>query len=359
MFALFSLFGSQGCKKKASSQVSDKKATKAAASLSTPEKSVLHIYTWADYMNPDLIDEFEKQHDCIVKLEFFESNEAMYDRLKEGPYDYDLLFPSSYMAKMLWEEGMIEKINHSLIENLSNLDSDYLAISEDKDMVYSVPYMLSNTGIAYLKSKCSDVQPSWSMFEREDLRGNMAMLNDLREVLGAALKSLGYSLNTRNEDELAQAKEVALRWKKNLSSFDSDSYVDRLVSGELWLVQAYSGDILQRMEEHEDIAFVMPREGISIACDDMVIPKNANQSELAHRMIHFLHNPLVAAKNTDYIGYLCPNKNAYSLMSDDVLSNPAVFLDPEIRAKSEVIDDVGEAKSIYESTWKEIYEIDE
>lgn len=315
---------------------------------------VLHIYNWADYLKPELVQRFEQENGCKVVIDTFDSNEAMYAKLKAGASGYDLIFPSSYMVKIMFNQDMLQPINHNLVPNLVNIDSEYLKIAMDREMHHSVPYMLTNTGLAYLKSKVSDFKASWSMLDRPDLKGRMTMLNDMRETIGAALKSLGFSLNTLDERELAAARDVVIRWKKNLAKFENEQYKTGLASGEFLLVHGYSGDILQVQAENEDIAFAVPEEGTSISCDDMVIPKDAKNAELAHKFINFLHDPNVAAENTVFISYLCPNRASYQFLNEDILQNPAVFLKPEIQEKCEVIDDLGENNAKYTKIWDEI-----
>ena len=315
---------------------------------------VLHLYNWADYVKPELVQRFEQENNCKVVIDTFDSNEAMYAKLKAGASGYDLIFPSSYMVKLMFNQGMLQPINRNLVPNLVNIDPEYLKIAMDREMQHSVPYMLTNTGIAYLKSKMSDFKPTWAMFDRADLKGRMTMLNDMRETIGAALKSLGFSLNTLDERELEAARDVVIRWKKNLAKFENEQYKTGLASGEFLLVHGYSGDILQVQAENEDIAFAVPEEGTSISCDDMVIPKDAKNVELAHKFINFMHDPNVAAENTIFISYLCPNRASYQFLGDDILQNPAIFLKPEIQAKCEVIDDLGENNVKYTKVWDQI-----
>ena len=318
------------------------------------QKPALHFYTWADYIKPELVTRFEKEHGCRVIMDTFDSNEAMYAKLKAGATGYDLLNPSSYMVKLLQDQGLLQDLDHSLLPNLANIDPDYLRIAMDPQMKHSVPYMLTNTGLGYLASRVPDFEPTWAVFDRADLKGRMTMLNDMRETIGAALKFLGYSLNSTNESELAAARDVVIRWKKNLAKFENEQYKTGLASGEFTLVHGYNGDILQVMEANEDIAFAVPKEGTSISCDDLVIPAKAQQVELAHAFINFLHEPEVAAENTEFIGYLCPNAAAYPLMSDEIREDPSIFLDPEIKAKSEVIGDIGDALALYTRMWDQV-----
>ncbi|MFH0880930.1 MAG: spermidine/putrescine ABC transporter substrate-binding protein [Lentisphaerota bacterium] len=317
-------------------------------------KPVLHIYTWADYIKPDLIPRFEKENNCRVMIDTFDSNEAMYAKLKAGASGYDLITPSSYMVTIMQKQGMLQPIRHELIPNLVHVDPEYLRIAMDADMQYSVPYMETITGLAYLKSKVSGFQPSWSQFDRADLAGRMTMLNDMRETIGGALKFLGFSLNTTDERELNAARDVVIGWKKNLAKFENEQYKTGLASAEFLLVHGYSGDILQVQAENDDIEFAIPVEGTSVACDDLVIPKDATQVELAHKFIHFLHEPTVAAENTEFITYLCPNKDSYPLLSDELRRSPAMFPPEEVKAKCEVIKDLGDENIKYTRVWDQI-----
>jgi spermidine/putrescine transport system substrate-binding protein len=317
-------------------------------------KPQLHVYTWADYIKPELVERFQKEFACKVVIDTFDSNESMYAKLKAGATGYDVIFPSSYMVSLMRQQGMLQAFDPAQIPNRVNVDADYLKIAMDPGMEYSLPYMITYTGLAYLGSRVTNVEPSFAVLDRSDLAGRMTMLNDMRETLGAALKFLGYSLNTTNETELAQAKDVCIRWKKNLAKFENEQYKTGLASGEFLLVHGYSGDILQVREENEDIQFMLPGEGFSISCDDMVIPVSARQPGLAHAFINFLHNPQVAAENTEFIQYLCPNSASYPLLSEAIRADPAVFPPPEVRAKGEVIEDLGPQNSMYIRAWDEV-----
>jgi spermidine/putrescine transport system substrate-binding protein len=318
-------------------------------------REALHVFTWADYIDPELLATFERAHHCRVVVDTFDSNEVMFAKLKAGARGYDIVMPSSYMAAVMQREGMLAPIDHAKVPNLAHIDPVYLRdLAIDKEMRYSVPYMLSNTGIAYRKSRVKDFQASWAMFDRADLAGRMTLLNDMRETLGGALKSIGCSLNTTNEAEIEKAKDVVLRWKKNIAKFESEQYKPGIASGEFLVVHGYNGDLLQVMGEEKDVGYAVPREGTSVACDDMVILKESPRAELAHAFINFLHEPPNAARNTETVEFLCPNAAAYPLLSEEVRSNPTVFLAEELRRKCEVIRDLGADNAKYTRAWDEI-----
>lgn len=315
------------------------------------ETPTLHVYTWSDYIKPELVQRFEQERKCKVVIDTYDSNESMYAKLKAGASGYDIVTPSSYQVAIMAQQGMLQDLDHTLLPNLANVDREYLAVAIDSGMVHSVPYMLTNTGIAYLKSKVRDPQPTWAMFDRADLKGRATMLNDMRETIGAALKFLGYSLNTTDSLQLEQAKDVVIRWKRNLAKFENEQYKSGLASGEFVLSHGYSGDILQARAENADIAFLAPAEGLSISCDDLVILRDAKQTKLAHAFIDFLHDGAVAAENSQFISYLCPNTAAYAKLPVEFMNDPAVRLAPEVRAKCEVIRDLGPDNAKYTRVW--------
>jgi spermidine/putrescine transport system substrate-binding protein len=324
------------------------------AGCARPAAKTLHVYTWADYIKPEVVQRFEQENGCKIVIDTFDSNEAMYAKLKAGASGYDVVTPSSYMVEIMSQQGMLLALDHRKLPNLANVDPEYLKIALDPQMDHSVPYMLTNSGFAYLKSRVKDVQPTWAMFDRTDLKGRMTMLNDMRETIGAALKFLGYSLNTTDDGQLEQARDVVIRWKKNLAKFENEQYKSGIASGEFLLVHGYSGDILQARSESPDVTFLAPREGLSISCDDLVVLKDAKAAGLAHKFINFLHDPEVAAENSLAINYLCPNTAAYAKLPEEFRNDPAVKLDPAVQAKCEVIRDLGPDNAKYTRVWDQV-----
>ncbi len=314
----------------------------------------LHVFNWADYMNPDVIEKFEKEYNCKVVINYFDSNEALYAKVKAGASGYDVMFPSGYMSKIMHEQKLISELDHSKIENLKNVDKAYLKKALDSKMEYSVPYMLSYTGIAYNKKRIPDFKASWSMFERKDLAGRMTLLNDLRETIGAALKFHGYNYNTLDDKELDKAKDTVIKWKQNIAKFDVDEAKRGLSSGEFILIHTYNGDALQLIEENCDLAFAIPEEGTAINGDDMVIPTSAKNPELAYKFINFMLSPEVAKANMEFVYYLSPNTEAQKLMDEDFMSNPVINPPKKVIDKSDVLEDLGENNLKYSKVWDQI-----
>jgi spermidine/putrescine transport system substrate-binding protein len=192
--------------------------TLCGTAVSTYAAETLHIYNWADYVSPDLVTRFEKENDCKVVIDTFDSNETMYAKIKAGGTGYDLIFPTSYMVKVMEQEGMLASIDKAQVPNLKNVDPDALTKVYDTKMEHSVPYTMGYAVIAYRKDKLKDVEPSWSVFARTDLKKRATLFDDMRETIGAALKQLGYSLNTRDEKQLAEARDLVIQWRRTSPS---------------------------------------------------------------------------------------------------------------------------------------------
>ncbi|MDR0994401.1 MAG: spermidine/putrescine ABC transporter substrate-binding protein [Verrucomicrobiota bacterium] len=318
------------------------------------KKPVLHIYTWSDYVDPELIDRFEAENNCRVVVDTYNSNESMYAKLKAGARGYDLLFPSSYMVKLMHDQGMLEELDHTRLPNLGNIDPAYLALALDTEMAYSVPYTVTITCLGYRGSRVENFEPTWAMFDRTDLKNRMTLLDDYREVIGAALKFLGYSINTLDDAQLKEAKDVVLRWKKNIAKFENEQYKTGLASGEFLLTHGYSGDLMLVQGENDDIQIDIPREGSVFSFDDMVIPVGARQPDLAHRFINFVLEPAVAAQLTEFIYFLCPNTPSYEFLSDEIREDPILFPPEDVVAKLEMIRDLGADNEKYTKLWDEI-----
>lgn len=317
-------------------------------------KRTLHLYNWADYIDPEVVSEFEQEYDCRVVTDTFDSNESMFAKLKAGATGYDIVFPSSYIAILMYQQGMLQDIDVSRLPNLANIDKDYDSVICDPTYKIGVPYMISNAGIAYNKERCPDFEPTWKMFGNEKYARACTLLNDMRETIGAALKTLGYSLNTTNESEVAAAADLVIEWEKNIAKFDNELYKNGLASGHFIFVHGYNGDLGQVIEENDNLVYALPKEGVSVACDEMVILRDARETDLAYAFIDFVHRPDIAARNIEFTCFLCPNAKAYELLPEEVRSDEAIFIPEEIRVKSETIRDLGENNAIYIKAWDRI-----
>ncbi len=323
--------------------------------LAMAGEQTLHIYTWSDYFDPDVLYEFESRFKCRVQVDYFDSNEAMYAKIKAGGGGYDVITPSSYMSALMRAQDMLSFLDHDKLPNLENIDKAFLAFTGDEAMRYSVPYTRTVTGVGYdtRKAEAADLG-SWSIFGNARFANRMTMLNDIREGLGAALKYLGYSLNSVDAAEVEMAGEQLVLWKRNLAKFDVDEAKIGLGAGEFIVVQGYNGDIALVMEENPHIGFYVPKEGSSLAADDFVVPVGAGNPDLAHAFINYMMDPEVALANMEGIHYYMPNPEALERLPVELKENPAFFVDDAVVAKCEVIRDLGEFNAVYARTWDKV-----
>ena len=232
----------------------------------------LHIYTWCDYIAPDVIASFEQALKCKVVVDTFDSNEAMYAKLKAGGTGYDLITPSSYQVATMAREGMIDAIDHAKCPNVKkNFDTDYANQIIDPTFKYNVPYAVTYTGFAYDKKRIpegADVN-SWRILANPALKGRVSLLDDIREVIGAGLMVNGYSVNSTDAKEIEAAVKTVLAWRANIRKFDGESYKTEVPGGSTWLGHGYSTDVTQVIVGDEDagsparddIGFALPKEG--------------------------------------------------------------------------------------------------
>lgn len=317
-----------------------------------PAKPTLNVYMWSDYIDLDLVREFEKQNNCKVVIDIFDSNEFMYSKLKAGGTGYDVILPTSYMARVMFEQNMLEKLDHSKLPNIRFVNQKVLAdLAIDKKMEYSVPYMIGYTCVAYNKDKVGKLPESWDVFSNAKYAGKMTMLNDHRETIGAALFFLGKSMNDTNDADLAKAKEILLKWKKNLAKFDNELYKVGIQSGEFLIVQGYSGDLFQVLAESPNLAYMCPKEGISMSCDDWVIPASAKNKELAYKFIDFLCEPKNAAKNMEFTCYSAPIPEARKYVSEENKNHPGMFIPDDLYSRGELIRDLGADNAKFNELW--------
>ncbi|MBB5350469.1 spermidine/putrescine transport system substrate-binding protein [Haloferula luteola] len=314
----------------------------------------LTVFTWADYLSDDAAASFEEKHGCKLVIDTFDSNEAMIAKLEAGATGYDVLVPSSYAVRQLQEKDLLQPLDRSLIPNTVNIDQDYLSRALDPEMTVSVPYMMAPTVLAYLKSKVGTPEPSWHLIERADLKGRITLLDDMREVLGAALKTLGHSFNSIDEAEVQAAADLAIEWKKNIAKFENEQWKTGIASGEFFLVHGYAGELILAQDENEDIEVVVPHEGAAFSCDDLCIPKTAKEVALAHAFINHLSDAAVAAENMEWIGYRAPNTAAYANLSEDFRGSPILFPPAELFAKCEPIAYLGDKLPIYTEAWDRV-----
>ena len=247
-------------------------------------KTTLYVYNWGEYMpdgtdgSRDVIAEFEKKYpDIRVVYDTFTSNEALYSKLKSGGSNYDVIVPSDYMIARLIEEGMIEKLNFDNIPNAENIMSTFKGQNYDPTDEYSVPYTWGTVGIIYNTTMVEGTPDSWDILWDEKYSNNVLMFNNSRDAFGIAQKLLGYSQNTTDENELRACAQKLKEQKPLVQSYVMDEIFDKMENGEAAAAPYYAGDAITMMEENEDLAYFLPKEGSNIFVDAMCIPTGSKK----------------------------------------------------------------------------------
>ncbi len=318
----------------------------------------LHIYNWSEYIDPEIYEEFEQEFSVKVIEDTFSSNEDLLAKLQAGATGYDIIVPSDYMVAIMIELDLLAEINYDNIPNFKNIDAKFKDPPYDPGNKYSVPYQWGTTGIGYNADLFEEAPDSWSYIFDEKMvseyAGKMTMLNDSREVIGAALKYLGYSLNSTNEQELEEAKQLLLKQKEWVSSYDSDAFGDLIASGDAVIGHGWSGGYFMAALEAPHVWYVIPKEGGVIWTDNLAIPKTAPSQYTAEVFIDYLLRPEVGAKITNFTWYGSPNKASEEFIDAEILEEPAIYPPPEVMDRLEFLRDVGEATVIYDRVWTEI-----
>ena len=325
----------------------------------------LYVYNWGEYIDESVIEEFEEETGIEVVYDLFETNEEMYPVIEAGAVRYDVVCPSDYMIQKMAENDLLAEINFDNIPNLSQIDPIYLERSKsfDPENKYSVPYTWGTVGILYNTERIKELgvpaPTKWSDLWDERYRGEILMQDSVRDAFMVALKMRGYSMNSTDPEELAQARDLLIQQKPLVQAYVVDQVRDKMIGGEAAVGVIYSGEMLYIQEESAGadftLEYVVPEEGTNIWIDSWVIPANARNKENAEKWINFLCRPDIAKKNFDYITYSTPNKGAYEMLEDELKNNQALFPDVNQMANSEVFQYLGdEADSLYNEMWKEV-----
>ncbi|GAA0476307.1 ABC transporter substrate-binding protein [Alkalibacterium indicireducens] len=321
----------------------------------TSGADVLHLYNWGDYIDSDLIEQFEKETGYRVVYETFDSNEAMYTKVQQGGTGYDLVIPSEYMIERMIEENLVVELDHSRIEGLEHIDPDFLDLNFDPGNRYSIPYFWGTLGIAYNEDLLEGFEPeSWEDLYRPELADSILMIDGAREVIGIGLQTLGYSLNSRDSSELQQAADQLTELSPNIKALVADEIKMYMIQEEAAIAVTYSGEAADMMWENESIVYILPEEGSNLWYDNMVIPHTVQNEEAEYAFINFMLAPEIAAQNADYIGYSTPNQTAMDYLPEETVEDEQFYPSQDMMDNLEVYEDLGlEYTGIYNDLFLE------
>lgn len=321
------------------------------------DSNTLYVYTWANYTDPDLINQFTSETGLKVVVDIYDSNETMLAKLQAGGGNaYSIIYPSDYMVAEMQQSDLLSPLDPARLQGMENLLDQWKDPVYDPGNGHSVPFSWGTTGLLYNREAVSGPPTDWNVLwdQKESLARRISLLDDMRETLGATLKSLGYSYNATDPKQLEAAYKRLLELKPYLAAFKTSGYEDEVIGGDLYLVMSYSSDAIPVIQEDDRLAYLLPASGSSLWTDTMAIPKTAPNPDGAYAWINFLLRPEIAKAAVERMFFATPNHAAYEQLSEQIKSNQSLYPPEDLLAKCEGIAPVGKAIDIYDSYWTQV-----
>ncbi|MDR0198070.1 MAG: spermidine/putrescine ABC transporter substrate-binding protein [Oscillospiraceae bacterium] len=315
---------------------------------------VINVYNWGDYIDDSVLKAFTEETGIRVNYSTYARNEEMYEKVKRGNSGYDIVVPSDFMASKMIKEGLLEKLDFSAIPNFSNIDGRFTSLSYDPSDEYSVPYMWGTTGILYNTTMVDETVDSWDILWDARYSGQIFMYESMRDIFAVAQKRLGFSINDTDINNLNAAKMSLSEQKPLVQAYLDESIKDKMIGREGALAAVFSGDAFYCIEENDELAYIVPKEGSNVWYDVLVIPKGSKRKQEAQQFIDYMCRPDVALKNTLYVGYSTPNKEAYKLLDEDWQGSDVYWPDDDVLDRCEVMVDLGAFTQEYDRAWTEV-----
>lgn len=317
-------------------------------------KVTLNVLNWGDYIDPELLRQFEDETGIAVKYTTMTSNEEMLVKLASADNIYDVCFPSDYLIEKLVADDLLYAINKENIPNLSNIDPRFLDLSFDPGNTYSVPYMWGTVGILYNKTMVTDPVDSWNILWDAKYAGQILMYDSMRDTIGITLKKLGLDINTRSEADVLAAQEALIAQKPLVRAYLTDDIKMELINGSAAMGVVYSGDAVYCISENPDLAYAVPNEGSNVWFDNIIIPKSSQHTAEAEQFINFLCDAKVAAQNSDYIGFSTPNAEALKLMDPAYAADPTYNPPQDVLDRCQIFQDLGDFVKVFSDAWTKV-----
>ena len=316
----------------------------------------ISFFNYGENIDEETIKEFEKQYGIKVNVETFDDMETMYQKVSNSGVKYDVILVSDALMPRMIKNNLVQELNKDNIPNISQMDEDYLNLDIDPGNKYSVPYMFGTVGLIYNKDVVKEDVDSWDILWDEKYKNRIFMFDTYRDTLGAALKKLGYSLNSENQKEIEEAKELLLE-QRNLVDpvYGVDNGTTMIPAGESDINMIWSGEGLNLQDENPNLVYVVPKEGANFWIDSLCIPSNAKNVSGAEKFINFVSDKESALRIADEIGYTTPNKEARLAQPKEIQDNPNAYMTKEIMSRCELYKDFDlKTKQMYDDAWTAI-----
>lgn len=339
-----------------------------AFSLAVQAEDVLYLYIWNNYISDATAARFEAWCGCRLKQDYYSDNEEMLAKLEAGATGYDLLVPTGNAVQTLIRKQELRPLDKGLLPHFANLNPAYLDNWYDPANRYSVPYAYTVTLIGYNATRLQELglpTDTWALiFEPkylEKLKGRVTVLNSARELMAAAMRYLGHSVQDTAPEKWQAARDLILRAKPYWATFSNSTYIKDLAIGTIWVAHGYSNDMFRAREDAKaahrpfSIGFAIPKEGAVLAVDNFVIHKGSRRPDLAHRFIDFMLNGENAADVSNLIGAGNPNAAALPHIRPEVAGESAIFPTPADLQRLEMLRDLEpKQRRLMSRLWTEI-----
>lgn len=315
-------------------------------------EDALSLYIWAQYTNPDTLPQFQEEFDITLTEDNYPSNEDALAKLQAGAQGYDIVVPTGYMVEIMIAEGLLAELDHSLIPNMSLIEPQFLNLAFDPGNRYSIPKDYGTTGFGYRSELVSEEMTSWEDFFRlaPKYSGRYTVLDSPPEVVGAALKMLGYSYNSVDPNEIAEATDEIVKLKPHVRKITS-SMRDILASGEAYVSLTWNGEALYVATEAKDTRYVVPAEGTEVWTDNWSIVAGAPHPVAAHAFLNWILQPKVQAQEVEWNYYGSPVKGEEEFLDPAIANDPAVYPPAEVAEKLEVAQATPEWTALRNEAW--------
>lgn len=316
-------------------------ATGTTPAATTPAlESELNIYNWAQYLSPENLEAFEREYGISTTQDFYASNEELVAKLQGGATGYDVIAPTGYAVQIMKDEGLLLPLDHARIPNLSHVEDRFLDLSFDPGNTYSVPKDWGTTGFMYISEQVGKEMTSWRDFYEmaDDFSGKYTVLDSAPEVIGSALKMLGYSYNSKSQQEVDEALDELIRIKPHIAAIVSSGYRERIQRGEVFVALGWNGDYFYTLEDQPSTKYVIPAEGTEFWVDTWAIPVGAPHPNLAMEFINWILAPERQAQETNFTYYASAVGEAQGLVDQAIAQDPAIYPPPGVTEKLEAND---------------------
>jgi len=321
-----------------------------------PQK--LNLFIWSEYIDPKLVAQFEKEQDCQVNIDLYEDAESMLAKMQGGGVSlYDVVVPPDHIVPAMIKLNLLTPLRHENIPNLKNLDAKFASPPYDRGNRYTVAYQWGTVGVFARQPKgAAPLEPSWGLFfDPHQQAGSFVLIDSVRDLVGAALKYKGYSLNSTDPKQLKEARDLIIAAKKRSVGFEgSVGAKNKVLAKSARLAIVYSGEGVRGMTEDKETVYFIPREGSQIWLDNLAVPAQAPHRDLAEKFINFILDAKVGAQLSAFTQFASPNKASRQFIAAEDLKNPAIYPPEDVINKLEFLEDLGGKTRLYDEIWTQV-----